>query len=105
MSDDGGMAVGMAALLRVIAERDDARNALRGMAARCWMLRQVARESDTALRAAEPIIRAQVAAEIEAAGRAEIEFLGGDLSSLGTGRRIGSEDAWKAATRIARGGP
>ena len=33
------------------AERDAARSAVRAIAARCWMLRQVARESDTALRA------------------------------------------------------
>lgn len=56
----------------VTSERDEARNAVRGMAARCWMLRQAARDSDSLARTViaarehhERHLRAQIATEIE----------------------------------------
>jgi hypothetical protein len=64
--------------------------------------------AEVAVAAARPIIEAEVreriAAEIESAGRAEVDFLGRTIENKADRyRAIGSEDAWKAAARIARG--
>ena len=49
-------------------------------------------------------VRERIAAEIESAGRAEVDFLGRTIENKADRyRAIGSEDAWKAAARIARG--
>jgi hypothetical protein len=50
----------------------------------------------------ETELREQIAWEIEAAGRSEVERLAGDETQLGRWRLIGAEDAYKAAVRIAR---
>lgn len=64
------------------------------------------REARAAIEAAMPAIREALAQEIEAAGRADVEWLArvANKDKTDMGRLIGSEDAWKDALRIVRGG-
>lgn len=56
------------------------------------------------VRAVIPVIRRELAAEVEASGRADVEWLAANRKDkLDMGRLIGSEDAWKDALRIIRG--
>ncbi len=60
--------------------------------------------SEAAVAAAEPIIRAAIAAEMEQAGRDEVAWLSQHATdAIDRARVIGTEDAWKAAIRNVKG--